>query len=96
MARLLTGDDLPHAQVKTVSSREFVHNVSAAKRAAIAGGHVIITDRGEPSLVLIPIADYRRLTKTDKSLVDLLRLPEADGLDFDVEAIQIRAKEIGA
>lgn len=87
---------MAQAQVKTVTSREFVHNVSAAKRAASEGGHVIITDRGEPSLVLIPIADYRRLTKTDRSLVDLLRMPEADAFELDFEAIHIGAKEIDA
>ena len=84
------------AQVKTVTSREFVHNVSAAKRLASEGGTVIITDRGEPSLALMPIAEYRRLTRTDRSLVDLLRMPEADSIDIDFEAIHIEAKEIDA
>jgi prevent-host-death family protein len=85
-----------HAQVKTVTSREFVHNVSAAKRAAAEGDHVIITDRGEPTLALIPIAEYRRLTKTDKNIVELLRMPEADAVDFDFDPIRINAKEIDA
>lgn len=85
---------MAHAQVKTVTSREFVHNVSAAKRAAVEGGHVIITDRGEPAVVLIPIADYRRLTKTDKSLVDLLRMPDADDFDLEIDAIRIGANDI--
>ena len=84
------------AQVRTVTSREFVHNVSAAKRAASEGDTVIITDRGEPSLALIPIAEYRRLTKTDKSLVELLRMPEADGIDIDFEPIHIDAKDFDA
>jgi prevent-host-death family protein len=85
-----------HAQVKTVTSREFVHNVSAAKRVVAEGGHVIITDRGEPSLALIPIAEYRRLTKTDKNLVELLRMPEADAFDVDFEPIRINARDIDA
>ena len=85
-----------HAQVKTVTSREFVHNVSAAKRVASEGGTVIITDRGEPSLALIPIAEYRRLTKTDKNLVELLRMPDAGGIDIDFEPIRIGAKDIDA
>ncbi len=80
--------------IHTVTSREFVHNVSAAKRAAVEGNTVIITDRGEPSLALIPIAEYRRLTKTDKNLVELLRMPEADGFDFDIEPIRIDAKDL--
>lgn len=82
--------------IKTVTSREFVHNVSAAKRVASEGGTVIITDRGEPTLALIPIAEYRRLTKTDKNLVELLRMPEADAFDVDFEPIRINARDIDA
>lgn len=87
---------MANTQIKTVTSREFVHNVSAAKRAASEGGTVIITDRGEPSLALMPIAEYRRLTKTDRNLVELLRMPEADTIDIDFEPIRIGAKEIDA
>lgn len=82
------------AQVKIVSSREFVHNVSAAKRVAAEGGTVIITDRGEPALVLISIAEYRRLTKTDGNLVDLLRMPKDDAFDLDFEPIRIGARAL--
>ncbi len=85
-----------HAQIKTVTSREFVHNVSAAKRVASEGGTVIITDRGEPSMALMPIAEYRRLTKTDRNLVELLRMPESDGIDIDFEPIHIDAKDFDA
>ena len=85
-----------HTHIKTVTSREFVHNVSAAKRVASEGGTVIITDRGEPSLALIPIAEFRRLTKSDKNLVELLRMPEADGIDIDFEPIHIEAKDFDA
>ncbi|CAN7761048.1 type II toxin-antitoxin system Phd/YefM family antitoxin [Pseudorhodoferax sp. LjRoot39] len=85
-----------HPQIKTVTSREFVHNVSAAKRVASEGGTVIITDRGEPSLALIPIAEYRRLTKTDQNLVDLLRMQEAAGDEIDFEPVRIHARDIDA
>ena len=87
---------MAHARIKTVTSREFLHNVSAAKRLASEGGTVIITDRGEPSLALIPIAEYRRLTKTDKNLVELLRMPEADVFDMDFEPIRIDARDFDA
>ncbi|MDP9897384.1 prevent-host-death family protein [Variovorax boronicumulans] len=87
---------MTNAQIKTVTSREFVHNVSAAKRLASEGGTVIITDRGEPALALMPIAVYRRLTKTDRNLVELLRMPEADGIDIDFEPIHINAQGIDA
>lgn len=85
---------MTHAQVKFITSRKFRRNVSAAKRAAAEGAHIIITVRGEPSFALIPIADYRRLTKTDKSLVELLHMPESDGIDVDFEPIRIRADDL--
>jgi prevent-host-death family protein len=53
------------AHIKIVTSRELVRNVSAVKRVASEGGTVIITEDGEPSLALVPIAEYRRLTKSD-------------------------------
>ncbi|MDM0029107.1 type II toxin-antitoxin system prevent-host-death family antitoxin [Variovorax saccharolyticus] len=96
MAFVLKGRAMRHAQVRTVTSREFVHNVSAAKRAASEGDTVIITDRSEPSLAPMPIAEYRRLTKTGKNLVELLRMPEADAFDIDFEPIRINAKDIQA
>ena len=84
------------AQVKTITSREFLHNVSAARRVVREGGTILVTDRGEADMALIPIAEYRRLTKTDRSLVELLRMPEADAFDMDFEAIQINARDIDA
>lgn len=83
-------------QIKTVTSREFAHNVSAAKRAAAEGNTVIITDRGEPSLALMPIAEYRRLTRTDRSISELLRMPEADVYEFDPAPIRIEAQDVDA
>lgn len=85
-----------HAQIKTVTSREFLHNVSAAKRVASEGGTVIITDRGEPAMALIPISDYRRYTGAGQNMVELLRMPEADAFDFDIEPVHIEAKDIDA
>ena len=90
------GRIMGHAQIKTVTSREFVHNVSAARRVASEGGTVIITDRGEPALALISIAEYRRLTKTDRNLVELLHMPEADAFDVDIEPVSFHAREIDA
>jgi len=87
-----------HAQaIQTVTSRDFAHNASAAKRVAAKGGTVIITDRGTPAFALLNIAEYRRLTKTGKSgknLLELLRMPEADAYDFDPEPVRIEARDI--
>jgi PHD/YefM family antitoxin component YafN of YafNO toxin-antitoxin module len=46
--------------IHTISSRDFTHNVSAAKRAA-ADGPVFITDRGRPAFALLKIDDYYRI-----------------------------------
>jgi antitoxin (DNA-binding transcriptional repressor) of toxin-antitoxin stability system len=87
-----------HAQtIQTVTSREFAHNASAAKRVAAKGRTVIITDRGEPAFALLNIAEYRRLTKvgkSGKSILELLRMPEADAYDFDPDPVRFEAQDI--
>lgn len=66
--------------MKLVSSREFNRDVSHAKRAAQVE-HVVITDRGQPTHVLMSIAEYRRLTGEGESILELLALPGDVGLD---------------
>ena len=69
--------------ITTVSSREFNQDVSKVKRAS-QRGPVFITDRGHPSYVLLAIEDYRKLTKTKESIVDLLAMPDdAADVEFD-------------
>lgn len=63
-----------------VTAREFNRDVSAAKRAA-AEGPVIITDRGQPSHVLLSIEDYHRLLADERSIVDWLSVDD----DIDLE-----------
>lgn len=66
--------------MKLITSREFNRDVSQAKRAAQAEP-VVITDRGQPSHVLMSIAEYRRLTGEGESILELLAMPEAVALD---------------
>lgn len=68
--------------MSTMSSREFNRDVSAAKRAA-AQGPVVITDRGEPTHVLLSIEEFRRLREDGRDLVDLLRMD--DDVEFEPE-----------
>jgi len=68
--------------ITTVSSREFNQDVSKIKRAASLGP-VFITDRGQPSHVLLTIEDYQKITAQHQSIVDLLAMPNADDIDFD-------------
>lgn len=73
----------------TVSSREFNHDVSAAKRSA-SNGPVVITDRGKPSYVLLSIEDYRRLLADERSIVDWLSAD--DGIDLHAERVTVHLR----
>jgi len=86
----------PEQTVQTVTSREFVHNVSAAKRIAAQGSTVIITDRGAPAFALLNIAEYRRLTEPDKSMSELLALHEAADVELDFDPVRVSARELDA
>jgi prevent-host-death family protein len=68
--------------ITKLSSREFNQDTSKAKRAA-RKGPVFITDRGRPSHVLITAEEYQRITGGQKSLADLLAMPEAAEIEFD-------------
>ena len=68
--------------VTTLSSREFNQDTSRAKRAA-KKGPVFITDRGQPSHVLLSINEYRRLTRRPENMMDLLAMPEMEMIEFE-------------
>ncbi len=68
--------------ITTISSRQFNQDAGGAKRAA-EKGPVIITDRGRPSHVLLSFEEYRKLTGTGRSLLDLVAQDEDDDIDFD-------------
>jgi prevent-host-death family protein len=70
--------------VTTISSREFNQHVSRAKRAADEGP-VVITDRGEPTYVLLRHDAYRQLTGETPSILDQLRQPGGDEYDFEFD-----------
>ena len=66
--------------MKLLTSREFNRDVSLAKRAAQVEP-VLVTDRGQPTHVLMSIAEYRRLTGEGESILELLAMPESVTLD---------------
>lgn len=74
----------------TMTAREFNRDVSAAKRAA-AHGPVLITDRGEPSFVLLSIQEYQRLGESSASLLD--RLSMDDDMDIEFEPLDLQTRE---
>ena len=59
---------------KKLTSREFNQDTGRAKKAA-KDGPVYITDRGQPSHVLLTFADYERLAGNQASIIDLLAEP---------------------
>jgi len=66
--------------MKLISSRDFNRDVSHAKREARTEP-VLITDRGQPTHVLMSIAEYRRLTGEGENILDLLAMPSPAELD---------------
>lgn len=73
----------------SISSREFNHDVSKAKRAA-EQGPVFITDRGTPAHVLLTIEAYQKLVNKTDSVADLLSMPESAEIEFTLS----RSKEV--
>ena len=68
--------------ITTLSSREFNQDTGRAKKAA-RKGPVFITDRGRPSLVLLTIEEYRKLSGTQPTILDLLAMEGVADIEFD-------------
>lgn len=73
--------------ITTLSSREFNHDASGAKKAA-RSGPVFITDRGRPAHVLLTIEDYNQLTHSQPGIVELLAMPEVADIDFEAPRLR--------
>jgi PHD/YefM family antitoxin component YafN of YafNO toxin-antitoxin module len=70
-----------------ITSREFNQDVSKAKREALKGP-VFITDRGQPSHVLLSIEAWQKISHAEASIVELLAMPEGADIDFDVPRLK--------
>lgn len=80
--------------MSTLSAREFNQDVSAAKRAT-SEGPVVITDRGQPSHVLMSYEEFARLTGRASNLVDWLAMDDDDiGFDPPPMNVGLRAAEL--
>ena len=73
--------------VTSITSGEFNHDVSKAKRAA-AQGPVFITVRGHAAHVLLTIDEYQKITDKGKSIVELLAMSGALDIDFEAPRIE--------
>jgi prevent-host-death family protein len=68
--------------ITTLSSREFNQETGRAKRAA-KKGPVFITNRGKPSLVLLTIEEYQKISRKQPTLGELLHYPGAGEIEFE-------------
>ena len=77
--------------VHTFSSRDFTRDVSAAKRAAVAGP-VFITDRGRPAFALLKIEDYYRIVgQGESTLLDIMDgIPGGDTVEFEPSRLNFK------
>ena len=79
--------------ITTLSSREFNHGTSAAKRAA-NNGPVFITDRGHPAHVLMSFEEYQRLTKQRRNIADALAMPGIADIEFVPPRVTIKPRPV--
>jgi prevent-host-death family protein len=68
--------------ITTLSSRQFNQDTGQAKKAAKAGP-VVITDRGQPSHVLLTFDEYKKLSQKHVSLAQALAMPGGEDIEFD-------------
>jgi prevent-host-death family protein len=68
--------------ITTLSSREFNQDTGRAKKAA-QKGPVFITDRGKPSLVLLTVEEYQKISRTQPTMGELLHYPGAAEIEFE-------------
>ena len=73
-----------------LTSQAFDQDTERARKAAIEGP-VFIMDRGQPTHVLLSIAEYRRLTEQEPNIVEALGWPS--GIE-DVEVAFPRSGDL--
>ena len=74
-----------------MSAREFNQGLSQAKRVALEAP-VVITDRGEPSHVLMSYREYEKLTRSSESFVEKLLIE--DPVDVELEDVQLGLRPV--
>jgi len=75
----------------TLTSREFNQNIARAKKAA-AKGPVVITERGEPTHVLLSYDRCLALSGGAADIVALLGMVEGSDIDFEPPSARIAGK----
>jgi prevent-host-death family protein len=78
--------------ITTMSSREFNQKTNEAKKAA-ENGPVFITDRGKTAHVLLTIDEYREITRTGKTILEMLAMPEGVDICEDFDSLIPHSRE---
>jgi len=79
--------------ITTLTSQEFGQDTDRARKAAV-DGPVFITDHDEPALVLLSIAEYRRLAGSGRSAAEALSMAADDDIEFDPPRISLKLKDV--
>ena len=69
--------------MKRISSREFNHDTSGAKKATL-DGPVFITARGKPAHVLLSYEQYLSLVNEQRGIADLLAMPGSEDVELEI------------
>lgn len=77
--------------ITTLSSRQFNQDASKAKKAAQAGP-VFITDRGRPAHVLLTFEEYKKITRGETKIADLLAMPGAADIELQIPEMRDLAR----
>lgn len=77
--------------ITTLSSRQFNQDASKAKKAARAGP-VFITDRGRPAHVLLTFEEYKKITRSETKIADLLAMPGAADIELQIPEMRDLAR----
>jgi prevent-host-death family protein len=71
------------AAMKTVLTVTEVNQDFSKAQRAVANGPVIITHRGEPSLVLMSYKAFQAKSEKTRNLLERLHLPGVEDIEFD-------------
>ncbi|WP_432241400.1 type II toxin-antitoxin system Phd/YefM family antitoxin [Herbaspirillum robiniae] len=74
--------------ITTFSSRAFNRDVTRAKKASLKGP-VFVTNRGQPTHVLLSFAEYQHLTSQHQNIAGALAMPGFEDIDFEAPRLNI-------
>jgi prevent-host-death family protein len=86
---------IPKPGPAIMSARQFNQNTSRAKASA-DHGPVFITDRGKRAYVLLSYAEYERISRKPKSLLEALADTRREGdFEYDFARVTGRGRDPG-